>query len=272
MNESISQQTGIVGWFQNAWEQHRKRRRRKALVLQSVEEVVEVADPVIREASKYRKVLQSPVDGAMKYCGTIIDAIPGPVELSRKSYNDDPVVKALFASPDAVEELLRISPEANALREQGHTGETVALLTMTQQEKTIFCSQQQGEICRRDIAQRAMNFTDHQLVAPADNLDTTKKKLIHRGLEVLATQAMEKITALRVERPSCRKRSNTFRRCSRSWAENPICQRCLPRLTRRKCRTSERWRRSLKSSKTNSPRYESRSPPLSIRWVILKKS
>ena len=196
MNESHSR-TGIGGWLRNTWEQHRQRRRRAALLRQAVEEVVGVADPLIRGASKYRKILQPQVAEAMHYFGTIIDAIPGPVELNRKSYNDDPLVKALFASADALEELLRISPQANALRDQGHAGEAIALLTMIRQERTIYCTQQQGEICRPDVPQRAVNFIDHQIVAPTADLDKTKNKLVHRSLEVLATLAMEEITALR---------------------------------------------------------------------------
>lgn len=209
MNDSFTR-SGIGGWFRNAWEQHREKRLHESLLRQSVEEVVDIADPVIREASKYRKLLQPPVEGAMKYCSTMVDAIPGPFALSRKSYNDDPFIKALFATPDELEEVLRISPETKAFREQGHKGETIALLTMTRQEKTIFCHQQEGEICRRDVKQQAVNFIDHRLVALAANLDKTKNKLIHRGLEFLSTMAMEKITTLRARKAELQEQKQYF--------------------------------------------------------------
>lgn len=209
MNESFPR-SFIGGWFRNAWEQYRERRLHESLLHQSVEEVVDVADPVIREAGKYRKLLQSPVEGAMQYCGTMIDAIPGPFELSRKSYNDDPFIKALFATPDDLEEVLRISPETKALHDQGHEGETIALLTMTRQEKTIFYHKQEGEISRRDVAQQAVNFIDHRLVAPTADLDRTKNKLVHRGLEFLSTMAMEKITTLRARKAELQEQKQYF--------------------------------------------------------------
>ena len=167
---------------------------------------MDVADPVIRQARKYRKILQPPVERAMQYCGTIIDAIPGPVELSRRGYNEDPRVNSLFNTPDDLEDVLRVSPEIKALRDQGHKGETLALLTMTQEEKTIFSHQQDGEMIMRDVPQKALNFIDHRIVAPAANLDKTKDKLINRGLEVLATLAMEEITSLRARKAELQER------------------------------------------------------------------
>ena len=194
------------GWLHSVWEQKKERRRRDELLLRSVEQVVDVADPVIRLAKKYRKILQPPVERAMQYCGTIIDAIPGPVELSRRGYNEDPRVNSLFNTPDDLEDVLRISPETKALRDQGYEGETLALLTMTRQEITVFGHQKEGEMIMRDVPQKSINFIDHRIVAPTANLDKTKDKLINRGLDVLATLAMEEITALRARKAELQER------------------------------------------------------------------
>jgi len=125
---------------------------------------------------------------------------------SRGSFHKNPLVKALFASPDELEEVLRISPEAMALRERGHSGEVSALLTMLHQEKTIFGYQQEGEMIRRDVPQRAVSFFDHQIVAPASELNMTKTGIVTRGLEVLATVAMERITTLKTRKAELREK------------------------------------------------------------------
>lgn len=194
------------GWFEGIWRQYWEHRANEEILRQATEQVVKVADPVIRQARRYRKVLRKPVAGAMEYCRSLIDAIPGPVVLSRGSFHTNPLVKALFASPDELAEVLHISPEAMALRERSHSGEVSALLTMLHQEKTIFGYQQEGEMIRRDVPQRAVSFFDHQIVAPASELNMTKTGIVNRGLEVLATVAMERITTLKARRAELREK------------------------------------------------------------------
>ena len=197
---------GSGGWIGDIWRHYQARRTNEEVLRQATERVVKVADPVISQAGSYRKVLRTPVAGAMEYCRSMIDAIPGPVVLSKNRYYADPLVKALFVSPDELEEVLRLSPEAAAFREQGHSGEVSALLTMLHQEKTIFTSQQEGEIIRRDVPQRAVNFSDHRIVAPAGDLTGTRTGIVNRGLEVLATVAMERITTLKTRRAELREK------------------------------------------------------------------
>jgi hypothetical protein len=71
---------------------------------------------------------------------------------------------------------------------------------MQRQEKTIFGHQQVGELLMRDMAQRAVSFTDHLIVAPDADLERAKAGIVNRGLEVLATVAMEEITTLRARK------------------------------------------------------------------------
>ena len=187
----------LGGWIEQIWQCCQPRGEKDVLLQQTTDQVVQIADPVIRQAKGYRKALHAPLAGAMEYCASLIDAIPGPVFLDKNRYYDDPLVKALFASPDELEEVLRFSPEVNALRKQGRTGDVVALLTMMQQEKTIFGHKQEGEMLVRDVRQQAVSFFDHKIVAPAADLVETKTGIVNRGLEVLATVAMEQITTLR---------------------------------------------------------------------------
>jgi hypothetical protein len=199
MNIQNSQQR-IGGWIGTIWQDYKDRKATQGIVHHATEQALQIADPVIRQAKSYRKVLHDPIAGAMAYCNSLIDAIPGPVLLDRNRYYDDPLVKALFASPDQLEEVLHLSPETMALRKQGQTGEVVALLTMQQQERTIFGHKQEGELLIRDVRQQAVSFVDHRIVAPSVNLAMTKNGIVNRGLEVLATAAMEQITTLRARK------------------------------------------------------------------------
>lgn len=197
---------GNGGWLGEVWRQYQERRAGAEVLRQATEQVVETADPVIRQARGYHRVLRTPVAGAMDYCRSLIDVLPGPVVLNRGQYHADPLVKALFASPDELEEMLRISPETAKLREQGSRGEVVAMMTMLKQEKTVFGHQLEGEIIKRDVAQRAVSFFDHRIVAPSPDLEQTREGIVNRGLEVLATVAMEGITTVRSKKAELREK------------------------------------------------------------------
>jgi hypothetical protein len=196
----------IGGWFRNSWNTYQEQKTQKKILRQITEQLVEVADPIIRQARRYHTVLHDPISGSMDYCSSIVDTLPGPVPLSREQYHANPLVKALFASPDELEEVLRISPEVKACQEKGTEGEVTALLTMTSHEKTIFGYQQEGELLMQNVAQQAVSFRDHRVVSIDTDIGGTKDKIMHRGLEVLAIVAMEEITTLRTRRDELREK------------------------------------------------------------------
>ncbi|MDH3330304.1 MAG: hypothetical protein OEM01_13830 [Desulfobulbaceae bacterium] len=136
--------TWISGWVRDRWQKYQAYKTQKEILHQATEQIVEVADPVIRQAKRYRNVLKNPIAGAMEYCTSIIGDIPGPFELSRNGSHTYPAVKCLFAFPNELEEVIRVSPEVNAFREKGYKGNVSALLTMAKQERTIFSYQQDG--------------------------------------------------------------------------------------------------------------------------------
>lgn len=190
----------IGAWIGSVWQRLQPKERGDDPVVVATDRVVQIADPVIRQAKRYRQVLADPVAGSMRYFQSLLETIPGPVVLDRRRYYDDPTVKALFASPDELDEVLRLNPEINKLRKQGLRGDMVAMMTMLQQERTIFGHKQEGELLVRDVRQQAVSFTDHRIVAPSADLDTAKDGIVNRGLEVLATVAMERITTLRANK------------------------------------------------------------------------
>lgn len=190
----------IGTWLGSVWQQLQPRATADDHVVQATDRVVEIADPVIRQAKRYRQVLADPIAGSIKYFHSLSQTVPGPIVLDPKRYYDDPTVKALFASPGELDEVLRFNPEINKLRKQGQVGEKVAMMTMLQEERTIFGHKQDGEMIVRDARLQAVSFSDHRIVAPSADLDTTRYGIVNRGLEVLATVAMERITTLRANK------------------------------------------------------------------------
>jgi hypothetical protein len=193
-------------WIQGFGQRHMASQVREQVLRQATDMVIDVADPRIRRVRRYRKSLRSPMKGAMEYCSSLVDSIPGPVRLSRQQYHADPLVKAMFVSADELEEVLRIASENNDLYDQENGRDSVALLTMTRKEKTIFKNEQQGDVILHDVKKRTVNFVDHRLVASSATLDMTKELLKDRGLELLATIAMGRIASLQGDLAELRER------------------------------------------------------------------
>lgn len=183
-----------IAWLLQEMDSFRQHRRYRQTLLETTEMIVDIVDPKIRLAHGYRKALLPSVEAAMKYCQELVASIPGPVRLGQDSYYYDPLVKILFPSIDEMEMILRLAQD----KEHSHfkSKEIVALLTMIRTEKTIFSYQLQGELFLRDVAMRTVNFNEHRIVAPSDDLQTARTQLKQRSLEVLATMAKQKITSL----------------------------------------------------------------------------
>ncbi len=194
MNDNVLHST--LSRMQGFGQRYLADRAREQVLRQATDMVVEVADPRIRRVGRYGKSLRAPMKGAMAYCTSLVDFMPGPVRLSRQQYHADPLVKAIFVSADELEEVLCLASEKSDLSDQEKEKDFFALLTMTRKERTIFKHEQQGDIILRDVKKRTVNFIDHRLVASSATLDMTKERLKDRGLEVLATIAMERIASL----------------------------------------------------------------------------
>lgn len=194
--------TGIA-WLDLRINNLREERLHRQTLLKAVEEVVEIADPIIRLAHRYRQVLLPSVENAMGYCQRIVGYLPRPVRLHRKSYHDDPLVKSLFLS---VEEMETILQQGRAQAPPSGEQELFALLTMTKSEKIVYGHKQQGEMILRDVPMRAVTFVDHRVVDPNPDLQATLRYLEQRSLEILANVAMEEIASLRANLAELRER------------------------------------------------------------------
>lgn len=214
-------------WIATFLQRYQSQEKEDDPITQVTDRVVQIADPVIRQAKRYRQVLAEPIAGSIRYFRSLVEIIPGPIVLHRSRFYDDPTVKALFATPDELDEVLRNDPENNILRRQGVAGDVMAIMTMRRQERTIFGHEQDGELILRDVRQQAVSFTDHRIVAPSANLDSTKAGIVKRGLEALAMVAMERITTQRSNKAELQEKKEYLQGMIRILGAKSHCQRFL---------------------------------------------
>jgi hypothetical protein len=181
----------------DTWHQYRDRKMRQrqkaAALVELIERMVQDSDPSIRKVAEYRQRLQKPVENALGHIEGLISSIPGPFRLSAETWDKDPLIHALFVSPDEIRYLLQDCAELKSFFQHSGVKTAVTLLTATKKERTVFGTAQEGEIIRRDVPQVVVEFYDHRVVAPAATEEEKRRKLVQRGLHVLATQTLEEI-------------------------------------------------------------------------------
>jgi len=175
----------------------------KNLMLMAIERVVDGTDPRLRAVSRYRRKLWEAVEQAIDFVVTFVNALPPAIAADRQSYMTEPRLRALFASPEHLQEILSFSDGARNYRQQNAgplPAELYAALGAVRVEKNVLGIEQDGQILRRDVPQTVVNFCDHRLVCLTDNERDTRRELMKRGFDYLIETALQRLTASRVQR------------------------------------------------------------------------
>ena len=175
----------------------------KALIEAATERAIDGTDPRLRAFGNYRKRLQEPVARAARHVIALVDGLPAPVEISRRSYGTDPRLRAFFVSADHLQEVLGgIKTVRDYL--QGVSGPLpdaiFGLLTVEWKERTVLGTEQHGEILRRDVKQVAVSFFDHRFAGPAASDAEARWELKKRAYDYLLKVALETILTTRGNR------------------------------------------------------------------------
>ncbi|MCU0560947.1 MAG: hypothetical protein MUD16_12245 [Desulfobacterales bacterium] len=187
----------ITEFLAGLMEHRRDARKAEEGLLAAVETAAALVDPKIRWVSDYRRKLTPAVARTLEYADELIAKIPGPVDAHPERWDHDPVLRAVFSSPEELLLTFNSCPDVPEPLAAPADPRRYALLTMTRQERSVFGVQLEGDIVRRDVARTAVNFVDLRLVAPAAMEAETREHLRGRALAVLCATAMDRILALR---------------------------------------------------------------------------
>jgi hypothetical protein len=175
----------------------------KDLMLRGIERVVDGTDPRLRAVSHYRRKLWPAVERGIDYVVNFVNALPPAVTADRQGYMTDPRLRALFASPESLREILSFSDGTRNYLKQAPNPlptELYAALGAVRVERNVLGIETEGEILQRDVAQTIVNFSDHRVVCFADNGQDSRRELMQRGCDVLIETALQGLIASRVEK------------------------------------------------------------------------
>jgi hypothetical protein len=187
----------IISRAEKAREARRLIREKENALTQAIDQVLQASAPVMCSFRDCRRGLRSPVENALGYIQQTIDAIPGPTRLSPDNWDRDPLLKALFVSPDEIRSVLERDQRLRSFFARQPAARAFALLTATKTERTIFGTAAEGNMVRRDVPLTAVEFHDHRIIDPSAAEAETRHALEDRALNALVTQVLERLLQLR---------------------------------------------------------------------------
>ena len=173
----------------------------------ALERVANYVDPLLPAMPGFEKQLAKPVHHALDYCQWLVSTLPGPVELGRQAFSADPLVHALFATANDIDEMLGRSQEVrDFLREpcSWDSDHFHALFAAQHEQKHQLGMARDGEVIRSDVPQTVVYFSHPQLVVPACQLEMTLSQLRCKAFERLLDDFHAGIEVLRAERAQLR--------------------------------------------------------------------
>jgi len=176
-------------------------------VAKALHRVAELADPVLKLAPDFDKHLAAPVQYALGYCDGLIASLPGPIDINRQAFVNDPLVHALFATAGDIEQMLGRSQAVRdflARPECWESDHFYAMFAARRQQKRQFGMMQRGDMIQNDVPQKIIYFCDHTLIEPCCHLDLMRQKLRCTALDSLLRTFRDHVTTLRHEREGLR--------------------------------------------------------------------
>ncbi len=169
----------------------------------SAEEIEQHIDLAIKEFDSrialipgYRKKLSPAVESALLYAESLIERIPGPVDVNVKAFGADPRVNAYFGSPEKLEHLFSHSTEFRAFSDQpvqANLEYIYVLMVMTRHRKTRPGHALRGDMVQSDVMQDVVYFSDHYLAKPAESEFDVRRDLRERAFQHLLSESVQKV-------------------------------------------------------------------------------
>jgi len=173
------------------------------MVDEAVDHVIDGIDPKLRLVPGYKRKLKGEVAAALAHIGGLVDQVPGPIDVSRRTFVRDPRVSAFFATPDELQATFSCSPELKTffadVKNSGKD-ECYALLCANKEEKSVLGTELAGDTVRREVIQTAINFHDHKILSPAANDRDVRDGIKRCIFDGLVTHALRHIYDIKTRR------------------------------------------------------------------------
>lgn len=169
---------------------------------EAIERVIEGIDIKLRIVTAYQKKLRKEVIVSLEYIDRLVEQIPGPIDVNRKTFISDPEVRSYFATTDVLQDTFSCGSELKdffELEENSSAQECYALLCANKEEKKIMGLALEGEMIRRDVPQTVINLFDYKILSPAIDEQEVRSGIKRCIFDGLVTYSLQQIASIKTE-------------------------------------------------------------------------
>jgi len=190
---------GLFDWIRGT--KRRADRERDARMEGTLERVVNLTNPRLRFARRYRARLTPAVETALDYAHTLVAGVPPPRDATPEGWQSDCCIRAFFATADDLSRVFSRSPEVRTWFE-GNPGaaEICAVLSMRLMETRILGIALEGGMLRRDVPQTTLSFDDHRVRICGRSEADLREEIERRIVDQLAITGLAAATQAKARR------------------------------------------------------------------------
>lgn len=188
---------GIGSWWRRRRIRSIAAAHRERRVAYATGYLVRQTDPRLAGVAGHAARLREPMIATVSYLDDAIDILGTTLELDAAGWQDEPRLRALFATPADVGEFLQASSDVQRWRRdpvQAGATDAWGVLGCAIAEKTVFGSELRGEVVVHDVAQTTVSFPDKRLRILSATPDGLRVEIIRRVFDVVAALALQKMT------------------------------------------------------------------------------
>jgi hypothetical protein len=170
------------------------------LIDAATDRVIDGTDKRLQGLGSYRRQLREPVKKAVIHVINLVEALPEPVEISRRTYGNDPRLHAFFASFNHMQEKVGAAKTVDAYLKQAPIGDNnriYGLLSIQKEEKNRLGTILQDGHIQREVQQVAVNFLNHNFLGPSVLHEEAVLNVKKRAFDFMIEIALERIIAER---------------------------------------------------------------------------
>lgn len=165
----------------------------------ALQRIAERLGPVLAAEADFERLLLEPLAHTLAYCKQLVEHLPPARDIDRHAFSADPLVHALFASADDINEMLGLSTALRSYLQQAPQSQSHchALLAARQMQKSGFGVGVQGDVLVSDIPQRWVYFTAHTLVLPTDDEASLRQRAREAAFDSLIETFVQHVSEAR---------------------------------------------------------------------------
>jgi hypothetical protein len=169
------------------------------LVDELTDAIVDTVEPRVRAHKHYRRELAGCVRTTLAWLRTLGRMPLDAVVLTQANWGQDPRLNTFFGAAENVPDFLGRSHELRAFFDEpanANVQEAFALMGMRKEEKTVLGPRFEDGMLKQEVAQTAVNFTGHRLVAPAATEAQARLETGRRIVLRLAEVTLSRVIAI----------------------------------------------------------------------------